>query len=272
MAAHVVAAIDADLDEVARAEGVAVPWAVESGSRAWGFPSPDSDYDCRFVFVRGLDDYLDPWPPRDVVELPLTEVFDINGWDLRKVLTLLTHGNATAVEWLRSPLVYRGDADFRDELLALAARLVDRDALTRHYHHLAQRHRRRHLAAAEAAAGTDAQVPLKRIFYAARPALTVQWLAVHPAPALPPMDLPSLLAGTDQPADLVRCLDDLVQAKRVTREIGSGPVPAPVTALLDRALAQVPSDAGRDPGATERARRDAAGFFRDAVRRWAPAG
>lgn len=115
----VVAQIDERLAGLRRDHGVAIPWAIESGSRAWGFPSPDSDYDCRFIFVRSLDDYLDPWPPRDVLETPLDAVLDVSGWDLVKAVRLAENGNATVTEWLRSPIIYRGDAAFREEMLAL---------------------------------------------------------------------------------------------------------------------------------------------------------
>ncbi len=94
--------------------------AIESGSRAWGFPSPDSDYDCRFIYVRRRDDYLTLYPPRDVIEFPLEGELDINGWDLGKALRLLLKGNAVVIEWLTSPYAYAGDASFRDEALALA--------------------------------------------------------------------------------------------------------------------------------------------------------
>ena len=96
--------IQARLDEVERDHGVRVLWAVESGSRAWGFPSPDSDYDCRFFYVRRHDDYLSPWRPRDVIETPLDGVLDVNGWDLIKAVRLAARSNATVLEWLRSPL------------------------------------------------------------------------------------------------------------------------------------------------------------------------
>ena len=128
----VVRRVDARLDAVVRDERVAIPLAVESGSRAWGFPSPDSDYDCRFVYVRPVADYLDPWPRRDVVETPLDAVLDVNGWDLLKAVRLLVRGNATLLEWLRSPIVYRADDAFRATLLALAEQVVDRDALVAH--------------------------------------------------------------------------------------------------------------------------------------------
>lgn len=89
--------IQARLDEVERDHGVRVLWAVESGSRAWGFPSPDSDYDCRFFYVHRHDDYLSPWRPRDVIETPLDDVLDVNGWDLIKAIRL-----AAALHWTRT--------------------------------------------------------------------------------------------------------------------------------------------------------------------------
>ena len=89
--------IQARLDEVERDHGVRVLWAVESGSRAWGFPSPDSDCDCRFFYVRRHDDYLSPWRPRDVIETPLDDVLDVNGWDLIKAIRL-----AAALHWTRT--------------------------------------------------------------------------------------------------------------------------------------------------------------------------
>lgn len=89
--------IQVRLDEVERDHGVRVLWAVESGSRAWGFPSPDSDYDCRFFYVRRHDDYLSPWRPRDVIETPLDDVLDVNGWDLIKAIR-----PAAALHWTRT--------------------------------------------------------------------------------------------------------------------------------------------------------------------------
>ncbi|MBB3774046.1 putative nucleotidyltransferase [Angulomicrobium tetraedrale] len=101
-------------------EDVTLLLAAESGSRAWGFASPDSDYDCRFIFIRHLEHYLCLSPPRDVIELPSDGVFDINGWDLAKTLKLMLKGNVTALEWLQSPINYAGSGQFRNELLAFA--------------------------------------------------------------------------------------------------------------------------------------------------------
>src|SRR6185295_15474964 len=120
--------IDAMLDRVVDEYRVFVPLAIESGSRAWGFSSPDSDYDCRFVYVRQVEDHITPWSGRDVIELPLEGDLDANGWDLAKALRLLLKGNAVIVEWLRSPVIYRGQPWFRDGFLEFARQVASREA------------------------------------------------------------------------------------------------------------------------------------------------
>jgi len=102
MRARIVAALEA----IKQREGVRILFAIESGSRAWGFPSPDSDYDVRFVYVHPADWYLSVTPGRDVIELPARDVLDINGWDIKKALRLLLKPNPVALEWLSSPLRY----------------------------------------------------------------------------------------------------------------------------------------------------------------------
>jgi predicted nucleotidyltransferase len=213
MDAATVAEIDARLRGVESTENVTIPWAIESGSRAWGFPSPDSDYDGRFFFVRRSDEYLSPWPKRDVIETPLDATFDVNGWDLAKTLRLLVKGNGTVTEWLRSPIVYRGDTAFRDGLLELAESVVDRALLGRHYLHVG-RHQW------EAASSRS----LKKVFYALRPAAILRWLARNPARNVPPMNLREVLAECEAPTDLIRETEDLIALKSVTRELGSGDI------------------------------------------------
>lgn len=261
---HVVAAIDARLADVARTHGVRVPWAVESGSRAWGFPSPDSDYDCRFVYVRPVADYLDPWPPRDVVETPLDAVLDVNGWDLVKVVRLAVAGNATPGEWLRSPLVYAGDPRFRDELLALVDAVGDRRALRRHYLHVGRDQWRR------SGAPDGAEVALKRVFYGLRPAAALHWLATHEG-ATPPMNLTQLLDEAPPPSAVRAQVDDLVAAKAVTRELGQGVVPQALRGWVEAQLAAAHDADVPDPAEdVARRRREAAERFRGLVGRWAP--
>ena len=95
------------LRDIQQQEQVRILFAVESGSRAWGFPSPDSDYDVRFIYVRSCEAYLRLEKRRDVLELPIDEELDISGWDLDKALRLLHGSNPTLFEWCQSPIVYK---------------------------------------------------------------------------------------------------------------------------------------------------------------------
>ena len=254
----VVAEIDVRLAAVAREHRVGVPWAIESGSRAWGFPSPDSDYDCRFFYVRSRDAYLSPWRPRDVIETPLDAVFDVNGWDLIKAVRLAVNGNATVGEWLRSPIIYGGDPAFREELLALVDASATHPRLRRHYFHVGRRQRE--------LAGRGEAVRLKRVFYALRPAAALHWLDAHPY-GTPPMRLQDLLTEADAPADLRAAVDELVALKAVTRELGEGRVPPVIASYIGAHLEQPdPVDAPPAPGVRERA----ASTFRSLLDRYGP--
>lgn len=257
----VVRQIDARLAGVVTDHGVAIPWAIESGSRAWGFPSPDSDYDCRFFFVRRRDDYLDPWPPRDVIETPLDPVLDVNGWDLVKAVRLVASGNATVGEWLRSPIVYDGEADFRDALQAVCDSLLDLQLVGRHYLHVGEGQ----WARSGAREGGD--VVLKRVFYALRPAAALHWMGVHGA-ATPPMNLRELFDAASPPGQVIEAVDRMVAAKAVTRELGSGRVDAAVAEWVTRQFAD--ASTRYDRAASVRSARPAAAAFRDIVEAWAP--
>jgi predicted nucleotidyltransferase len=257
-----VAEIDARLDAIRREQRVAIPLAIESGSRAWGFPSPDSDYDCRFIFVRRADDYLSLFPQRDVIETPLEGELDVNGWDLAKALKLLLKGNAVVIEWLTSPILYSADRWFRDEMQALAGRLADRQLVARHYLHLGERQRRSYFADSK-------QVPLKKVFYALRPAAALRWLRHHPERAVAPMHFPTLLAECAAPNDVRDMVGNLIARKAVTHELGSGELPPAIAAFIDSEflLAREVFDGGPRP-ATPAARADAQNFFRAALARF----
>ena len=99
--------ISKKLKEIEQKENVKIIMAVESGSRAWGFASPDSDYDVRFVYVRRPEDYLRLEKTKDVIEWQLDDVLDINGWDLKKALQLMHDSNPSIFEWCASPIVYQ---------------------------------------------------------------------------------------------------------------------------------------------------------------------
>lgn len=225
----VVARIDADLAQIEAREKVFVALAIESGSRAWGFPSPDSDYDCRFIYVRAPTDYLALRTPRDVIETPVGPVFDVSGWDLQKALRLLLKGNAVVNEWLSSPIIYRGDVGFRDEMAALAAHVASPVSVARHYLRLGR-------AQFAPFRGEDGAKPFKKLFYALRPALALEWMARRPGCAAPPMNLQRLIAECELAADVADEIAALVALKARTREMGEGAAPARILALIERAL------------------------------------
>jgi uncharacterized protein len=224
------AEVDARLAEIVRSQRIAIGLAIESGSRAWGFPSPDSDYDCRFVFIRNADDYLSPWHKRDVIETPLEDDIDLNGWELGKALKLLLKGNAVVIEWLMSPIVYDGDSRFREELTDFAYRWSSRVGVMRHYLHLGERQRRTYFAD-----GKDVQI--KKLFYALRPAAALRWLRLHAGRAVAPMHFMTLMEQSDPPGDVLATAAELIRLKARTRELGSGPLPREIEAFVDAEFA-----------------------------------
>lgn len=195
--------VRAELDAIESEHGVRVLYACESGSRAWGFASPDSDYDARFVYVHPRDWYLSIEPGRDVIELPIDDELDVSGWDLRKALGLLRAGNATAIEWLDSPVVYREADGFADAMRALCAMSFRRDRSFHHYLALSMKH------LDEALRGDE--VRLKKFLYSLRATLAAAWSLDRDNP--PPMQL-AALAESGAPDPTVRALiDELVAAK-----------------------------------------------------------
>ena len=211
-----VAQIRARLGRV-REQGVTVAFAIESGSRAWGFPSPDSDYDCRFVYIRPVRDHLLLAPPRDVIEFPIEGLSDAGGWDLRKALILAHGGNAVVNEWVRAPIVYEEITGFREELATLLNEIADPIEVANHYRGLARSQR----AGLGDLAGP---VKLKKVLYLVRPLLSLLWMRERGYAMLPPMDIVSLRAGVSLPVEFSRGLDELLELKKVTSEIGVRPL------------------------------------------------
>ena len=241
----------------ARAGGVTVAFAIESGSRAWGFPSPDSDYDCRFVYVRPVRDHLLLDPPRDVIEFPIEGLSDAGGWDLRKALILAHGGNAVVNEWARSPLVYEEIPGFREEMAALLEEVTDPIDVANHYRGLA----RSQLAGLGDLTGP---VKLKKVLYLVRPLLSLLWMRERDFAALPPMDIGSLRAGVAVPPAFSAGLEELLAMKKVTRELGVRHLDPSFIRHLDDMLAEV--EAFGEP--TRTGRRDRMAAAQDFYTRW----
>ncbi len=194
------------LCEIERAESVRIIAAVESGSRAWGFASPDSDYDVRFLYVRREEDYLRLDPLRDVIEWQLDDVYDISGWDIQKALRLLQRSNPTLHEWCVSPIVYRDSAEF-DGIRALAGDYLSPRKCLGHYLHMAENNHRGYFQ--------GEQVKLKRYFYVLRPLLAARWVLKRGTQ--PPMRFDQLMEAELDPA-LRPAVDDLLERKRNAAE------------------------------------------------------
>ncbi len=198
-------AIDAALADIEADRDVRILFAIESGSRAWGFPSPDSDYDVRFVYARPVDWYLSLDPGRDVIELPISDELDIGGWDLRKALKLLLKPNPVLLEWLSSPIRYRWNETDCGRLIALSDKTFHSSPSLYHYLNLGEGQVKLHRN------GKD-RVKLKAYFYMLRPAFAIRWMRLHPG-SVPPMNLQALAAGLDLPSDIETIVAELIERK-----------------------------------------------------------
>lgn len=209
------------LSSVQREHNIKILYACESGSRAWSFNSKDSDYDIRFLYVRKPEDYLVVEPPRDVIEVPGDEVWDMNGWDLSKALKLLVKGNTNLIEWIRSPIVYVENVELCAELLGLVEQMVSPEQLFYAYQGFARSHFKAYLQGDE--------VWLKKYLYVMRPLLSAYW--IEKSGQLPPMLFEVMLyeAGEKHPY-ILEPMEKLLQQKRNGLERES----APKVAELDR--------------------------------------
>lgn len=219
--------IQGKLREIEEKENVRILCAVESGSRAWGFASPDSDYDVRFIYLRTPEDYLLLKPKRDVIEWQLDETLDINGWDISKTLKLLYRANPTVFEWLHSPIVYRESPEL-DSLRLLSQRYFSPRKNLYHYWHMAEQAYKTHLQ-------TD-RVRIKKYFYVLRPILCAKWVIERKS--IPPVPFSELvqseLEGTMRPI-----VEELVELKGRTPEMGTAPQIKPLHRYIDGALKEI---------------------------------
>ena len=198
--------IQEKLKEIEEKEQVAILYAVESGSRAWGIASPDSDYDVRFIYVRKPDEYLRLDPVKDVIEWQLDEVLDINGWDLKKALVQFQRGNATLFEWANSPIVYKSSAAW--ECIYETAKLYfSKKAAIYHYYGTANKTFLQDLQ--------EEKVKYKKYFYALRSLLAAKYIREHGIPA--PVLFDDLMKQ-ELPRELSREIARLLTVKRNSDE------------------------------------------------------
>lgn len=219
------------LRRIARAEeehGVRVLLAIESGSRAWGFASPNSDYDARFIYASPAEWYLavDLEDKRDVIEYPIVDDIDLNGWDLRKALRLFARSNPAFVEWIQSPIVYLERDSFASRVRELLPAVYSCIGGAHHYRSMAKTNYRGYLKAD--------LVPLKKYFYVLRPLLSVRWIERYRTPA--PIEFGKLLHLLDGDTALLADIEALLARKRGAPELGLAPAVPTIDAFIEREL------------------------------------
>lgn len=189
---HMHQKILSELKKIEKSNDVRILYACESGSRAWGFPSKDSDYDVRFIYIHPVDWYLSIQEKRDVIETPISDLLDINGWELRKALKLLRKSNPPIMEWMESPIVYYESYSTIRKMRDLSRISFSPLSCLYHYLSIARGNFRKYLH--------GDRVKIKKYFYALRPIFACKWIEEHNT--MPPMGFDELVCAS--------CRDDIL--------------------------------------------------------------
>lgn len=184
--------------------------AIESGSRAWGFESPNSDYDVRFIYAHPKDWYVavDLEDKRDVIEYEIVDDIDLNGWDVRKALRLFWKSNPAFVEWIQSPIIYMEKGIFAKSARALLPSIYSCEKGIYHYRSMAKTNYRGYLK--------EDLVPLKKYFYVLRPLLAVKWLEKYNQAA--PIEFDKVLELISDQKSLMKDVITLLDKKKSSLE------------------------------------------------------
>lgn len=200
--------ISSELERIEREEQVRILYACESGSRAWGFPSRDSDYDVRFLYIRRPEWYLSIFDKRDVIERPISDMLDINGWDLRKALLLFRKSNPPLLEWLRSPIRYMERYSVAGRIRELSPLTFSPRSCVYHYLHMAKGNFREYLQ--------GDRVKIKKYFYVLRPVLACMWIERNGT--MPPMEFHRLLEELLPPESALKYEINRLLARKISGE------------------------------------------------------
>ncbi len=210
---EIIQEIESRLRQLEQQEKVCIFYACESGSRAWGFPSADSDYDVRFLYIHPKNWYLSIDDKRDVIERKNSDLIDISGWDIRKALKLLRKSNPPLLEWLQSPIVYQQRLDIVEMIRILIPEYYSSKSCLYHYLHMAEGNFREYLKAEI--------VWVKKYFYVLRPILACKW--IEAGYGVVPMEFEILinrLVGGDELKDAI---NELLRRKKEGQELDREP-------------------------------------------------
>ena len=193
------------LNVIEQKEHVKIIYAVESGSRAWGFESTDSDYDVRFIYVRDKKEYLCLDEKSDVIQLPIDEVFDVSGWDIKKALKLLYKSNPSLLEWFASPIVYKEtiEASYIREVIPI---YFSQKKLYCHYQRMTK---------TSLKYMNNEKVPVKKYLYILRCILSSQYIVNDKKQ--PPIEIEKLIE-CELPSELREDMNKLLMIKKNSNE------------------------------------------------------
>ena len=193
------------LKEIELKKNIKILYACETGSRAWGFPSPDSDFDIRIIYMHERDWYLSLSHKKDTVE-HMDGDLDITGWDLKKSLILLKKSNAALIERFQSPIEYYAVPGFKDDFKRLVESYYSPTAVFFHHYSLAKKFW-------EDIEGKD-EFKLKSFFYLVRSLLSCNWI-IQDKTVLP-MHIEGLMGYTEEAVKVK--LRELIQLKAGVEE------------------------------------------------------
>ena len=220
------ATIQPKLQKLETAQNIKILYAVESGSRAWGFASPNSDWDVRFIYIHTPDWYLQINAKKDCIEQMLPDDLDLSGWELQKALRLFRKSNPPLLEWLRSPLVYQQDDAFIATMRTAAEQYFNPENCLYHYFHMARRNWEAYFKTEE--------VRLKKYLYVLRPLLADSW--IERTGTMAPMEFAILLENEVNDPDLRKAIDALLAKKKSGEELATGPRIAVLDAFLEERM------------------------------------
>jgi predicted nucleotidyltransferase len=222
----IVKKIDDLLTQIENENQITILYSCESGSRAWGFDSLDSDYDVRFIYLRPVIWYLSVEPWRDVIEFTIDGQLDVSGWDLRKALHLMKKSNPPLLEWLQSPIVYRQKSSCIDRFRAIMPQCYSPIACYYHYLHMAQGNYREYLQGDE--------VWIKKYFYVLRPVLACIW--IERGYGVVPIEFSALVNRLITDDLLNETIRNLINRKRAGDELDRGPRIPIISEFIDREI------------------------------------
>ena len=216
------------LEQIEAEDHVTIFYACESGSRAWGFPSADSDYDVRFIYLRPTDWYLsiDVEEKRDVIERPINDELDVSGWDLRKALQLLRKSNPPLLEWLSSRIVYRETHGIANMLRAAVEEFYSPISSFHHYRHMAEGNFREYLK--------GDVVRAKKYFYVLRPLLAMRWIEEQRGPV--PMEFEKLVDACVEDSQVRSAISGLLERKKSGKELDGQPKIPALSVFIEQEL------------------------------------